>query len=251
MRGASNSNACYHTHSHDEFSFGVIDVGKANYVNQGQKLHIHKGSTVTINPGDAHSCNPKAKIWSYRMLFVDAEWIGKLQQEMFSSHSQDYIPFSQAYEDNKVTFQLFNSLFESLFSTKNPLVAEEKLIQFLEQCFIKNTTNIAEIPDIQGVKKVKELILDQLETNLTLDEFSQHTGLSRYHLIRSFKQAYGQSPHAFQLDQRIQKGKSLLQQGNSITDTANQLGFADQSHFQRNFKKRIAITPGQYQAFFI
>ena len=260
IRGASHSNACYHTHSHDEFSFGVIDAGEANYRNLGRKLHIHKGSTVTINPGDAHSCNPKAGNWSYRMLFVDTNWIGKLQQEMFNSYSQDYLPFAQPYENNMLTFQLFNELFESLINGSNALIAEEKLIQFIEQCYNINKGNINK--GIQGLNSrqkidtnkitiVKELILDQLDCNLTLDEFSQHTGLSRYHLIRSFKQTYGQSPHAFQLDQRIQKSKSLLQQGNSISDTANLLGFADQSHFQRNFKKRIAVTPGQYQAFFI
>lgn len=92
--------------------------------------------------------------------------------------------------------------------------------------------------------------MDQLGSNWSLEKFSEESGLSRYHLIRSFKDRYGQSPHAYQLDQRIKKAKSLLQDGTSLADTALQLGFADQSHFQRNFKKRVAVTPKQYQSFF-
>jgi len=253
MRRADRSNACYHTHSHDEFSFGVIDAGEADYHNLRHKNHIGAGVTVTINPGDAHSCNPKAGNWSYRMLFVASDWMGQLQQEMLDSYGQDYLPFSNLYENDLRTYQSFAGLFESLITETSELAAECQLIQFLEPRFLAGFAQgrAVEKLDLPRIKRVKELIMDQLDANISLDEFSTHTGLSRYHLIRSFKQTYGQSPHAFQLDQRIKKSKLLLQEGGSIVDTASLLGFADQSHFQRNFKKRLAVTPKQYQAFFI
>ena len=252
MRSADRSNACYHTHSHDEFSFGVIDAGETSYHNLKHKHHIGAGATVTINPGDAHSCNPKAGNWSYRMLFVASDWMGQLQQDMLDSHGEDYLPFPNLYESDLRTYHSFGGLFDSLISETNALAAECQLVQFLEQRFLAGFSLGKEVvtPDLSRMKRAKELIMDQLDTNISLDEFSAHTGLSRYHLIRSFKQAYGQSPHAFQLDQRIKKSKSLLQEGGSIVDTASVLGFADQSHFQRNFKKRLALTPKQYQAFF-
>lgn len=253
MRRADRSSACYHTHSHDEFSFGIIDAGEADYHNQRHRNHIGAGTTVTINPGDAHSCNPKAGSWSYRMLFVDCAWVGQLQQEMLSANGLDYLPFPALFVTDPETYRAFDRLFESLLTETNPLVAESQLIQFLERQFVKRfaVAKEAVTPDLYRVQRVKELIMDQLDTNLSLDQFSQHCGLSRFHLIRSFKAKFGQSPHAFQLDQRIKKAKSLLQQGNSLVDTAGMLGFTDQSHFQRNFKKRTAVTPKQYQGFFI
>lgn len=253
MRSADRSCACYHTHSHDEFSFGVIDAGEADYRNLGQKNHIGAGDTVTINPGDAHACNPKAGNWSYRMLFVDADWVGQLQQEMLASHHLDYLPFTKLYEREAHTYQAFNGLFETLATESNALAAETLLIQFLEKRFlpVHALGSAPEKADLHRIERVKELIMDQLDENLSLNEYSAHCGLSRYHLIRSFKQAYGLSPHAFQLDQRINRAKSLLKQGRSIVDTASLLGFADQSHFQRNFKKRLAVTPKQYQGFFV
>jgi len=252
MRRADHSSACYHTHSHDEFSFGVIDGGEADYLNMKHKNHIGTGHTVTINPGDAHSCNPKCGDWSYRMLFVDAVWVGTLQQEMLNCTGVDYLPFTQLCNHDAQSYQVFSQLFSTLLVETNPLVAESLLIQFFELYFLSADArnNVSKKIDTSQIKQVKELIGDQLEKNISLDEFSEHCGLSRYHLIRSFKQMYGQSPHAFQLDQRIKKAKLLLQKGISIVEIANTLGFADQSHFQRNFKKRLAITPKQYQGFF-
>ena len=76
IRQASLSTTYYHTHSHDEFSFGVIDSGIVNYHNLNQRNRIGAGDTVTINPADIHSCNPMVGDWSYCMLFVETNWIG-------------------------------------------------------------------------------------------------------------------------------------------------------------------------------
>ncbi|MEH6651726.1 MAG: AraC family transcriptional regulator [Motiliproteus sp.] len=269
MRRADRSSACYHTHSHDQFSFGVIDAGRADYHNrQHSRLHTNRigaGTTVTINPADAHSCNPLAGSWSYRMLFIDSHWIGELQQQMFDSQRDDYRAFPHLFRSDTASYQGFSQLFQNLLSEPDPLTSESLLIEFLAQQFLPPQADLSQhLSQHQpqqratnprqhgyGVRQIRELIMDQLDSNLSLEQFSAHSGLSRYHLIRSFKQAYGQSPHAFQLNQRINQAKTLLQQGQSLTDTAAQLGFADQSHFQRNFKKRMAVTPKQYQAFFV
>ena len=253
IRKASRSYACYHAHSHNEFSFGVIDRGSAQYINQRKKQRIVSGNTVTINPGDIHSCNPDKSDWSYRMLFVDALWIGKLQSEMIKKND-DYQGFSRLLETDPSYYQHFNILFECLIKETNSLVSESLLIDFLEQCFFREkpirARKDSELSP-QRLSWVNEKILDELEVNHSLNDLSRESGISRYHLIRSFKQAYGLSPHALQLDARIKKAKVLLKQGYLLTDISVKLGFSDQSHFQRNFKKRLALTPKQYQNFFI
>jgi AraC-like DNA-binding protein len=75
--------------------------------------------------------------------------------------------------------------------------------------------------------------------------------MSCYHFVRSFSRVVGMTPHAWQLDLRIQRGRGLLDQGMSLADAALQLGFADQSHFQRAFKQRVAATPGEYRRNFV
>jgi AraC-like DNA-binding protein len=75
--------------------------------------------------------------------------------------------------------------------------------------------------------------------------------MSRYHFIRAFQREVGMTPHAWQLDLRINAARGLLDQGEPLADLALRLGFADQSHFQRAFKQRVAATPGDYQSNFV
>ncbi|WDE05756.1 AraC family transcriptional regulator [Thalassomonas viridans] len=248
LRRADRSSACYHTHSHDEFSFGVIDNGVADYHNMRHKGRLSAGASVSMNPGDAHSCNPSKGNWCYRMLFVDSAWVARLQQDTLVTRGQDYLPFDNMYRTDPAGYRQFDQLFRDLQQENNPLALESRLIEYLLPRFARGTISAqAQVRDLYRLNRVKELIMDRLDANLSLDDFVACAGLSRYHLIRSFKQVYGQSPHAFQLDQRIGKAKRLLAGGAGITETAAALGFADQSHFHRHFQKRIALTPKQYQ----
>lgn len=58
------------------------------------------------------------------------------------------------------------------------------------------------------------------------------------------KQTFGVSPHQYVLRQRIERAKTLLLQGDcSLVELADRLGFADQSHFIRQFKRFVGMTP--------
>jgi AraC-like DNA-binding protein len=54
-------------------------------------------------------------------------------------------------------------------------------------------------------------------------------------------------PHQFQTLVRVSRAKALLREGWSIPQAASQVGFFDQSHFNRHFKRIIGVTPGQYR----
>ena len=102
-------------------------------------------------------------------------------------------------------------------------------------------------PDARWLVEVKAMIAEHCAEALTLEEMARAAGMSRYHLVRLFRASVGMTPHAWQLDLRIQRARSLLDQGMALADIALQLGFADQSHFQRAFKQRVAATPGEYR----
>nr|WP_255542557.1 AraC family transcriptional regulator [Azospirillum sp. INR13] len=81
---------------------------------------------------------------------------------------------------------------------------------------------------------------------LRLADIAAACRLSPSYLVRSFKARYGLTPHAYQINRRIQFGKRELQRGRPIVEVALDAGFADQAHFQRAFKRHVAATPGQY-----
>lgn len=67
---------CYARHTHDTFSIGAVTGGVSTYWNRRSKETIVAGSVVVINPEDAHACNPAAaQPWSYRMFYVDVDWL--------------------------------------------------------------------------------------------------------------------------------------------------------------------------------
>lgn len=248
FRHAVDSSACYHTHTHDEFSFGLIDEGTASYQNRDRTYRIKPGTLVTINPGEPHSCNPDSDSWSYRMVFVDADWLGQAQQDIFNTIDQHYFDFRSEKVDDPKLAMAFNRLFTSLLNINEPLAAETNLLELIANLF-PELKGKAE-PPVHNTELAKEFILDDLKTNHCLDDLARRTGLSRYHFIRSFKAQHGQTPHAFQLDSRVKRAKLQLQEGESLAEVALSLGFADQAHFQRHFKKRVAVTPKQYQELF-
>lgn len=135
MRQADKSRECYHTHSHDDFSFGIVDTGEAKYTNSDKSNRIGLGTTVTINPGDAHSCNPYQDNWSFRMLFVEAYWISTLQDEMGICGMNDYQHFPTLFTNKMTSYSKFNKLFENL-AYDGDLESESLLIEYLTTMFM-------------------------------------------------------------------------------------------------------------------
>jgi AraC family transcriptional regulator len=87
---------------------------------------------------------------------------------------------------------------------------------------------------------------DHFDQDIALDDLAQLVHISPAHLRRVFKQATGVAPHQYLLQLRVDRAKALLQSGNhSIRDVALQVGFADQSHLNRHFKKYLGVTPKQ------
>jgi AraC-like DNA-binding protein len=64
--------------------------------------------------------------------------------------------------------------------------------------------------------------------------------------VRSFKRATGFTPHEYLVDLRVREAMGLLRRGQPSTRVAMDLGFADQAHFCRQFKRLVGVPPGRY-----
>ncbi len=95
------------------------------------------------------------------------------------------------------------------------------------------------------LKRVLEYIHDNLEQNLSLVDLATLANLSPSRFTRVFRQETGLSPHQYLIQARIERAKHLLRSGSevSIGRIAHQVGFADQSHFTRHFKRIVGVTP--------
>jgi AraC family transcriptional regulator len=95
------------------------------------------------------------------------------------------------------------------------------------------------------------LIKDYLHTHVTgsvqLDELAAIAGVSRFHFIRAFRATTGLTPMQYVERNRLEWARRLLERGAlSLAEIAQLVGYADQSHFTRRFKRHIGCTPGAY-----
>jgi AraC family transcriptional regulator len=87
-------------------------------------------------------------------------------------------------------------------------------------------------------------IQEHLDRDLSLDEIAAKVNFSAYHFARLFKQSTGLAPHQYQIHCRVERAKELLQAGEiAIADIATQVGFYDQSHLSRHFKRIVGVSP--------
>ena len=94
------------------------------------------------------------------------------------------------------------------------------------------------------VLRAVEYIQDQLGTDLTVSGIAQAVGMSPYHFTRLFKASTGRTPYQYVVDARVKKAKELLTTGKfTISEVAYHVGFADQSHLTRHFKRVFGLPP--------
>ena len=106
------------------------------------------------------------------------------------------------------------------------------------------------IPYDDNIERDLDIIRNQIignpELEISIAQMSEKVHVSQYHMIRKFSAENGLTPHKFQLQCRVRKAQALLASGMKVVDVAMALGFCDQSHLCRTFKKQVGISPEEY-----
>lgn len=102
--------------------------------------------------------------------------------------------------------------------------------------------------DVLRMKRVHEYMRAHIDNPLTLTELGKVACVSRFHLIRMFKQVYGETPHQQLLKLRIEEAcRRLHGTREDIAKIAADCGFASPAHFTAAFRKRLGLTPSAYR----
>lgn len=100
------------------------------------------------------------------------------------------------------------------------------------------------------LRQVTEYIHQHSAQNPSLMSMAEIVQMSPYYFSRLFKQSTGFTPHQYLLKCRTAQAKQLLKTTNlAIADIANQVGFVDQSHLNRHFKRHFGISPSHLRAY--
>jgi AraC-like DNA-binding protein len=102
--------------------------------------------------------------------------------------------------------------------------------------------------DPRIVAKVDRYIERNMEEHVDLETMARLAGMSRYHFLRTFKQATGMSPLQYVIAKRIDRAQKMLRESNEpIAEVAYAVGFSSQSHLTSAFRRQLGTTPGAFR----
>jgi AraC-like DNA-binding protein len=97
-----------------------------------------------------------------------------------------------------------------------------------------------------AVRRARAYLTEHWDQPVPLAELSAFAGLTRFDLVRRFRDQTGLTPHAFQTNVRIARARAMLSGGEPIARVAAACGFADQPHLTRTFRRAVGVTPGRF-----
>jgi AraC-like DNA-binding protein len=217
------------------FQIGYIQKGKGEFF-VGENIYpIAEGQLFFVHPGKVHSGKPDEIIgWTVDTIAIKAS----LMEDLFGSGVN--ISFPDFVVEDGILKRLFLKVLNLLHTYEASFEKEGKLYLSLEElislkaavqnCNDKENTN-------QAVERATTFIIKNFKDSFSLDELAQQSFLSKFHLLRIFKNKTGLTPYAYQMQLRLNEARRLIFQNKSLTEIAYELGFADQAHFTNTFKK--------------
>ena len=104
------------------------------------------------------------------------------------------------------------------------------------------------IPLSRHLLRVRDLIDRAYAGPLDIPALARSAHVSEAHFARSFKAAFGETPHRYLLRRRMERAKALLRAGElSVTDVCLEVGFTSLGSFSTQFRRFVGESPTAYR----
>jgi AraC-like DNA-binding protein len=101
---------------------------------------------------------------------------------------------------------------------------------------------------LAAVRRGRDVIDSRFAEPLDLDTIAREAGYSRYHFVRAFRAAYGESPGRYLTRRRIERAQDLLRSVNlTVTEVCYLVGFLSLGSFSARFRELSGVSPSQFQ----
>ena len=218
-----------------------------------QQNHMETGSFTFLPVGMS-----RRVIWDrpidFLLVELDPVYVKHLMLDLSNLHQIELIPHYKC--DDPLIYQLGLSLQRELQSQEyGGSLYFESLMTSLTVQLLRHHTNWTPISStslISFSKHQLQTVIDYINSNiqqpLSLDELASVAHMSKYYMIRLFKQSTGATLHRYVTKCRIIKAKQLLAQRNlSIVEICHLVGFQSQSHFTSIFHRYVGVPPKVYR----
>ena len=213
--------------------------------------HVRHGEVIVFPAASEHWVRWQEQA-EFLLLFLDPSLLTRVSEELASDTSIEMMASEQERDDPlllQVVLALKAEIDEGMVASSS--LYAESLTTTLAVHLLRHYTVWQPAPHevldkypASLLQQVIEYIHENLDQPLTLAELSPVAGMSPYHFARLFKHVTGVPPHQYVLNTRVERARGLLLQGKlTIAQIASQVGFFDQSHLTRSFKRLVGVTP--------
>ncbi|HEY8380693.1 MAG TPA: AraC family transcriptional regulator [Microvirga sp.] len=243
----------YARHTHETYAVAAIVAGCETFFHRGVQHYAGAGSLAIVCPDELHDGAPHGGGFVYRTFYPSAALMQEIAEDVAGRPLARPPWFPQSVLDDPELVAELTRLHAclSLEGQAAPVIEQDtRLVAFLAKLIARHADFDASPPQPagrRGIAEVKAYLDDHLADDVELTALAGIAGLSRSHFIRAFRQETGLAPHAYLMDRRFRAASRLLERGEAPGDVAAACGFFDQSHLNRIFKARMAVTPGAYR----
>lgn len=240
------SHKCSRKHL-DSFLFLIVISGKGivSKNNKTYALAVNDCILIDCNLPYSHQSS-EDNPWELMWVHFNGE-----KAKSYYGYFTDKSPSGLFHVDNPNDFIFpINKLME-VNETKQALseiLSSKYITDILTLCFTISDLHDKNKTTYQKLEVIKEYIHQNFQYKLSLDEISELFYISKFHLSREFKEAFGITIGNYILAQRISFAKELLRFSNrSISSIATACGIPDTSYFNKVFKKSENMTASAYR----
>jgi AraC-like DNA-binding protein len=225
---------------HDEYSIGVCTAGVEEIDYRGGVHVATPGTVVLLEPGEPHTgAAVGGGGWSYDVAY--------LPREVFGSGPPH---FPEPVVVDPQAAELLRGAYRTLMGAGDRFEGEARLLSALDLVVDRHASGISRLaPSLGGrlVTRVLASLGDRITAPPSLAELADEVGLSRYQVLRVFRDAVGMPPYAWLAQHRVQRARVLLRVGLRPAEVAGLVSFADQAHLTRWFRRVMGVTPAAYR----
>ena len=239
-------------HYHDFHKIIVFISGKVTYHIEGKAYHLKPRDILLVSQGAIHKPEINPSVPYERYIFWIRDTLSCQELNTCFQKANDR-SFNLVRADSALQERLKDLLPEIEQTLQNKHFGDTVLrnalftqfMIYINRIFLRTSSS----PDKKAyssdtqVEQLLKYINRNLSENLSIDQLAERFFLSKYHMMRKFKNETGYTIHNYITSKRLLMARSLISQGMPVMKAAQASGFHDYTTFVRAYKKQFGKAP--------
>ena len=244
------------THYHDFDKITIFLKGRVSYMIEGRTYDLKPYDIVLVKHNDMHRLTvDNSKVYDRIIVYISPNFMNAYQTDTYDLNF--CFQKAQAEHSNVLRIpsleksSLFGSIvrLEKSFSDKGYVAELYRQVLFLEfmihlnRAALKNRLEFIDTEHISKVAGILQYINDNLTDDLNIDHISSTFFVSKYYMMRQFKQETGYTLGNYISRKRLLLAKELILSGVPGTQACFDCGYKDYSTFSRAYRRLFGESP--------